>query len=207
MRSQIATSSHRSARHRRSWLMGKDAVPIANSTDIARRILVIRGRRVLVDADIAALYAVTTKRLNEQIKRNRRRFPRDFVFQLTSAERDEVVANCDHLARLRFSPKLPYAFTEHGAIMAASVLNTPRAVDVSVFVVRAFIRLRDTIASNRNLAKKLDELEKRTGSLASKHDALAATTRNQLRQVIETLRQLMAPQAPRRRSIGFVRQD
>ena len=186
--------------------MGKVTAPIANSTDIGRRILVIRGRKVLVDADIAALYAVTTKRLNEQIRRNKHRFPRDFVFQLTSAERDEVVANCDHLARLRFSPNLPYAFTEHGAIMAASVLNTPRAVDVSVFVVRAFIRLRDAIAANKKLMRKLDELEQKTESLANKHDALALTTRDQFRQVIETLRQLMAPPEPRRRPIGFVRQ-
>lgn len=187
--------------------MGKRSTPPANSTDIGRRILIVRGRKVLIDADIAALYAVTTKRLNEQIRRNKHRFPRDFVFQLTNAERKEVVANCDHLVRLRFSPNLPYAFTEHGAIMAASVLNTPRAVDVSVFVVRAFVRLRDAITTNKDLARKLNELENKTEKLASSHDAFAVATRNQFRQVIDTLRQLMAPQAPQRRPIGFVSQN
>ena len=94
--------------------------------EIARRILVIRSQRVIIDSDLAALYGVSTKRLNEQIKRNARRFPRDFLFRLTPIERDEVVANCDHLAKLRFSPTMPYALTEHGALMAASVLNTVR---------------------------------------------------------------------------------
>lgn len=187
--------------------MGKGTALISNSADIGRRILVIRGRKVLVDADIAALYAVTTKRLNEQIRRNKHRFPRDFVFRLTSAERDEVVANCDHLARLRFSPNLPYAFTEHGAIMAASVLNTARAVDVSVFVVRAFVRLRDAIATNKELARKLDELESKTANLSVEHDRLASSTRAQFKEILNALRQLMSPPTPKRRSIGFVRQD
>lgn len=91
---------------------------------IERLVLAIRGQKVLLDADLARLYGVTTKRLNEQVKRNRGRFPARFLFQLTAAEKLEVVANCDHLKRLRFSPVLPYAFTEHGAIMAATVLNS-----------------------------------------------------------------------------------
>ena len=92
---------------------------------IEPRILVIRGHRVILDADLAKLYGTTTKRLNEQVKRNLARFPGDFRFQLNIAEKGEVVANCDHLARLKFTRNLPYAFTEHGALMAASVLNTP----------------------------------------------------------------------------------
>jgi hypothetical protein len=99
-----------------------------SSLAIARRIIVIRGHKALIDADLAALYGVPTKRLNQQVNRNKKRFPGDFVFRLTRAERDEVVANCDHLKRLKFAPTMPYAFTEHGALMAASVLNTSRAV-------------------------------------------------------------------------------
>ena len=91
---------------------------------IERLILVIRGQRIMLDADLARLYGVSTKRLNEQVKRNRERFPARFMFQLTAEEKAEVVANCDHLQKLKFSPVLPYAFTEHGAIMAATVLNT-----------------------------------------------------------------------------------
>ncbi len=161
----------------------------------------------MLDADLATLYGVTTKRLNEQIRRNKHRFPMDFVFRLTSTERDEVVANCDHLARLRFSPNLPYAFSEHGAIMAASVLNTARAVDVSVFIVRAFVQLRDAVATHKELARKLDELENKTENLSLQHHSLASSTRAQLKEILEALRQLMGPPTLRRRSIGFVRQD
>jgi len=100
--------------------------------EIEPMILTIRGQKVMLDADLARLYGVTTKRLNEQVKRNRSRFPEDFLFTMTADEKAEVVANCDHLRRLKFSPALPNAFTEHGAIMAASVLNTARAVEVSV---------------------------------------------------------------------------
>ena len=109
--------------------------------EISRRILTVRGQRVMLDADIAELYGVTTTRLNEQVKRNRHRFPDDFMFRLNSVEKAEVVAKCDNLSRLKFSPVLPYVFTEHGAIMAASVLNSKRAVETSVYVVRAFVRM------------------------------------------------------------------
>ena len=97
--------------------------PPLRAEDISRRIFTIRGQRVMLDADIAELYGVTTTRLNEQVKRNRHRFPDDFMFRLNSVEKAEVVAKCDNLARLKFSPVLPFAFTEHGAIMAASILN------------------------------------------------------------------------------------
>ena len=113
------------------------------SERIERSILFIRGQKVMLDADLADLYGVATKVLNQAVKRNMDRFPGDFLFQLTAEEKAEVVTDCDHLAKLKFSPVLPYAFTEHGAIMAASVLNSPQAVEVSVFVVRAFVRLRN----------------------------------------------------------------
>lgn len=115
---------------------------------IASKILNIRGLKVMIDADLAELYGVPTKRLNEQVKRNPRRFPDDFMFQLTEEEKQEVVANCDHLNKLKFSKALPFAFTEHGAIQAANVLNSPQAAEVGVYVVRAFVRLRELLASN-----------------------------------------------------------
>jgi hypothetical protein len=158
---------------------------------IARRIIIIRGHKALLDADLAAIYGVSTKRLNQQVKRNQRRFPADFSFQLTRTERDEVVANCDHLANLRFSPSMPYAFTEHGALMAASVLNSQRAVEVSLYVVRAFVGLRDVLASHVELERRLKSLEARCD--------------RQFKVVFDAIRELMRPAEPaKRRGIGFV---
>lgn len=152
-------------------------------------ILFMRGQKVILDADLAKLYGATTKRLNEQVKRNRERFPEDFMFQLTKEEKSEVVANCDHLSGLKFSPALPYAFTEHGAIMAASVLNTPRAIEASIFVVRAFVKLRTLLATHKELERKLIALE-------NKYD-------EQFKIVFEAIRQLMLPPEKPRRPIGF----
>ena len=159
---------------------------------VERRILLIRGQKVILDADLADLYGVTTKRLNQQVNRNRLRFPEDFVFQLTSEEKNEVVANCDHLSKLKFSPVRPYAFTEHGTIMAASVLNTPRAIEVSIFVVRAFVKLREMVATHRELARKLSKLEQRFQD----HD-------KKIEVIFEAIRQLMAPPEEKRKKIGF----
>lgn len=183
--------------------MAKPSVVLAG--EISTRILILRGQKVMIDTDLAELYGVTTKAFNQAIKRNRGRFPGDFMFQLTAQEKTEVVTNCDHLARLKFSPTRPYAFTEHGAIQAANALNSERAVEMSVYVVRAFVRLRETIAAHKELAAKLGELEKATEALALKHDVFAANTRAQLRQVFDAIRQLMAPPPePKRRPIGFV---
>jgi|GEM_PF-5929006 len=115
---------------------------------IQQRILLIRGENVVVDADLAEFYRVTAKALNHAVRRNRSRFPEDFVFRLTRSEKSDMVANCDHLEKLKYSPSNPYAFTEHGAIMAAAVLNSRRAVDVSVFIVRAFVALRRAISEH-----------------------------------------------------------
>ena len=112
---------------------------------IERRILLIRDHKAIIDADLAELYGVQTKSLNQAVKRNKERFPSDFMFQLTKKEKDEVVTNCDHLQKLKFSRTLPYAFTEHGAIMAASVLNTQRAHKMMIFIVRAFVNVRVVI--------------------------------------------------------------
>ena len=130
------------------------------SKAIESLILTIRGHKVVIDADLAALYDVPTKALNQAVKRNKDRFPLDFVFRLTAKERLEVVTNCDHLARLKFSRTLPLAFTEHGAIMAATVLNSPQAVSMSVFVVRAFIQMREHIAANAAILKRLAEIDR-----------------------------------------------
>jgi len=144
---------------------------------------------VILDADLATLYGVSTKRLNEQVKRNRSRFPDDFMFQLTADEKAEVVANCDQLRRLKFSPTHPYAFTEHGTIMAANILNSERAVRASVEVVRAFVRLRLVLATNAELSRKLGELE-------SKYD-------RQFKVVFDAIRELMSPPVTTRKAIGF----
>ena len=160
---------------------------------VERRILLIRSEKVIVDSDLAAFYGVTTKRLNEQVKRNRARFPEDFRFRLTGPEKSEVVANCDHLARLKFAKTLPYAFTEHGAIMAASVLNSRRAVDVSVFVVRAFVRIRRVFSEHRALAQRLDDLERKPAD----HDS-------QLVAVVQAIKALLGlTPVFRHRRIGF----
>jgi hypothetical protein len=164
----------------------------------------LRGLRLMIDADLAALYGVTTKRLNEQVKRNADRFPGDFMFQLTPAEKAEVVANCDHLAKLKFSKALPYAFTEHGAIQAANVLASPQAVEMGIFVVRAFVRMRELAAVHADLAKRLAELEQKTEGLALSHDTFSSNTRAQLRRLIEAVNQLMAPPDPPKRPIGFI---
>ena len=132
-----------------------DIIPLET---IEHRILLIRGHKVMIDADLADIYGVTTKRLNEQVKRNQDRFPEDFMFQLTEKEKAEVVAICDHLKKLKYSPALPNVFTEHRAIMIATILNSPVAVQTSIHVVRTFVRLRQMLASNKELAKRLDKL-------------------------------------------------
>jgi len=156
---------------------------------IERTILLIRGEKVMLDLDLAGIYGVTTKVLNQAVKRNASRFPADFMFQLTEMEKSEVVTNCDHLARLKFSPHLPYVFSEHGALMLANVLNSARAAQTSVQVVRVFVRLRQMLASNAELARKLELLEK-------KYDA-------QFKVVFDAIRQLMSPPARPNREIGF----
>jgi hypothetical protein len=167
---------------------------VTSVEDVSRAIVVLRGRKVLLDVELAALYGVTTKRLNEQVLRNRERFPTDFMFQLTAQEAATLRSQFATLksGRGQHRKYLPYAFTEHGAIMAASVLNSPRAVEMSVYVVRAFVRLRDLLATNRAFARKLDELESR---LQTHDEAITG--------ILRTLRELMNPPASERRGIGF----
>jgi len=128
---------------------------------IMNKILFVRGLKVMIDSDLAELYGVTTKRLNEQVKRNIKRFPEDFMFQLTETEKQQVVANCDHLKNLKFSPYLPFVFTEHGAVMLASVLNSERAIQVNLQIVRVFIRMREMLATHKEILHKLEQIEKK----------------------------------------------
>ncbi|GFE89080.1 ORF6N domain-containing protein [Steroidobacter agaridevorans] len=133
---------------------------------VAQSIFILRGQRVLLDSELAALYQVPTKRLNEQVKRNLDRFPEDFMFRLSRPEVD--VLNRSQIAtgsQKHRDPRYPpYAFTEHGAIMAATILNSQRAIEMSIYVVRAFVQLRDPLASNRQLAEKFAELERKVSS-------------------------------------------
>jgi hypothetical protein len=166
--------------------------PIA---EISRQILFLRGRRVLLDRELAALYGVTTARLNQQVRRNDSRFPPDFLFELTAEE----VANLKlHFATSSWGGRrtLPLAFTEHGAIMAATVLNSGRAVDMAVYVVRAFVRLREYLSSNRDLAKKLAALERSLRALDRK-------TQHRFQEVYEAIRMLTSDPPRRPRAIGF----
>lgn len=159
----------------------------------APRILTIRGLKVVLDEDLARLYAVTTGQLNQALKRNRQRFPKDFAFQLNVTEyrnlkSQSVISSGAHGGRR----KRPWVFTEHGALMAASVLSTARAIEMSIFVVRAFLRLREITEPHRELAAKLDELERRVMN----HD-------DELQAILAALRQLIQPPSQPRRAIGF----
>lgn len=176
----------------------RETFPILGPEEIAQRIFVLRGQRVMLDADLARIYGVSTGRLNEQVKRNARRFPEDFVFQLTREEAREVARLRSQNATLKKGlhiKHLPYAFAEHGAIQAANVLSSDAAIEMGVHVVRAFVRLRQWLGTQKAFAAKLDELEIRIGG----HD-------EQLASVIEALRQLTAsPDPDHDRKVGFHR--
>ena len=163
---------------------------------VMNKILLIRGKKVMIDNDIAALYGVSTKRLNEQVKRNKKRFPEDFMFQLSPDEKDEVVANCDHLNNLKYSPNLPYVFTEHGAVMLASVLNSDRAIEVNIQIVRIFTKIREVILTNNDILLKLERLEHKV----SDHD-------ENIQMIFKAIRQLLNPPAEPRRKNGFRRNE
>ena len=166
------------------------SLPIA----IARSIYWVRGQRVMLDSDLAVIYGVTTARLNQQVRRNLGRFPKGFLFQLSSEDHRRLMLQIATSKKGRGGRrKLPYVFTEHGAIMLASVLNTPVAVEASVQVVQAFVRLREAVATHRKLAQKLAELE---GKLSG-HD-------EQIQTLFDAIRGLMTlPKEPPHKPIGF----
>jgi hypothetical protein len=174
------------------FVLARSLIPLAR---VERAILILRGRRVILDSDLAALYGASAKRLNEQVKRNAERFPADFAFRLTPAEFETLRSQfaTSKLERRGGRRTLPTAFTEHGALMAASVLNSPKAVEMSIQVVRAFVRLRHLLASHHQLAAKLDELERKLAT----HDTHIVA-------LFDAVRSLMAnPEKPKRRQIGF----
>jgi len=155
---------------------------------VENRILTIRGHRVMVDKNLVEIYGVPTRALNQAKKRNAERFPEDFAFRLTSEEKTELVTNCDRFARLKHSTAFPLFFTEHGAIMAASVLDSTRAIEASVYVVRAFVKMREVLATQKELACRLDAMEQ-------KYD-------RQFKVVFDAIRALMEPPKIPRRRIG-----
>jgi len=164
---------------------------IVSIEQIERQILLLRGQKVLLDVHLAALYGVTTKRLNEQVRRNQSRFPDDFMFQLTLDEvealRSQIATSKGGRGGRRYAP---YVFTEQGVAMLSTVLNSERAIQVNIEIMRAFVRLRQLLASNDRLARKLEVLEK-------KYDA-------QFKVVFDAIRQLMTPPEPKKRKIGFL---
>ncbi len=172
--------------------------PAVRVEDLARAILVLRGHKVLLDNDLAALYGVSNKRFNEQVRRNRNRFPEDFMFQLTAEESRALRSQFATLksGRGQHRKYLPYAFTEQGVAMLSSVLRSARAIAVNIQIMRAFVRMRELLISNRELAQKLDQLEARLEKkLASHDDSIAA--------ILSAIRELMNPATPKHRSIGF----
>ena len=175
------------------WMPRSSGTP---AFSVESRILFLRHQRIILDTDLAQLYGVSVKRLNQQVTRNQERFPSDFMFQLTKKEygalRLQIATSKKGRGGRGGRRYLPHVFTEHGAIMAATVLNSARAVQMSLFVVRAFVRLREMLATNRRFAAKIDELERQLNT----HDSVIA-------ELIEALRELMAPPRTRRRSIGF----
>ncbi len=172
---------------------------------IQSRILALREKRVMLDADLAELYGVPTKALVQAVKRNLIRFPADFMFRLGIKEfaalRSQSVTSSVGWGGRRTSP---YAFTEQGVAMLSSVLSSPRAIAVNIEIMRIFVQVRELAATHADLAQRLAELEQKTEALADKHDSFSRTTREQLKQVFDALRELMTPPTPAKRPIGFV---
>jgi len=179
--------------------MARQKVPASSAPVIAisRAILVLRGHKVLLDVDLASLYGVETKVLVQAIKRNAARFPEDFMFQLTAPEwgalRSQSVTSKPRRGGRRYPP---YAFTEQGVAMLSSVLGSERAIAVNIEIMRAFVRMRDMLASNHELAKRIDQLEARIGKKLATHDEAIAA-------ILSAIRELMHPPVPKRRGIGF----
>ena len=166
---------------------------------IASRILWLRGHKVILDRDLAALYGVETRRLNEQVRRNRERFPVDFLIESTPEEAAALMSQ-SAISKRGGHRKPPLTFTEHGALMVACVLSSPQAVEMSIHVVRAFVHLREAVARNRDLAHRIDELERRIAGRLTDHDRAIA-------DLLVAIRQLMTPPEPKKRPIGFITHD
>jgi hypothetical protein len=178
--------------------MKKLPAPIS-ATSGAPTILMVRGKRVILDSELAALYGVTTKRLNEQVRRNAERFPRDFAFLLSGDEWESLRSQIATLKTGRGAHRkfLPYAFTEHGVLMAAGVLNSKRAIEVSIYIVRTLVAMREAIANHEELSKRLDDLERTLERRFAGHDQAIS-------ELLSSIKALMTPPPRKRRPIGFV---
>jgi hypothetical protein len=161
--------------------------------DIENRILIIRDQRVMLDRDLAALYGVETKYLNRQVKRNKNRFPPEYMFQLTMAEKQEVVTFWHHLRDLKYSHQLPFAFTEHGVAMLSAILNSERAIKLSIFIINTFVKLRQLLNNKTEIEAKLFALENTT----NKHDA-------EIQIILKTIRKMLIVESKQKRKIGFL---
>ncbi|MCU0651334.1 MAG: ORF6N domain-containing protein [Candidatus Omnitrophica bacterium] len=167
----------------------KELVPLEK---IEQKIFFIRNQKVMLDKDLAELFGVPTKQLNRQVKRNIERFPREFMFQLTRQERDELVPNWHQFKTMKHSSTMPYAFTEHGVAMLATVLNSANAIKMSIIIIKTFVKLREIISTHKELTQKLEALERKV----DKHDV-------EIQAIFEAIKQLAMPPEPPKRSIGF----
>ncbi len=161
---------------------------------IEQRIFLIRGHKVMIDRDLAELYGVETKYLNRQVKRNLQRFPQEFMLQLTDKEKNELVTFCHRFRTMKHSSVLPYAFTEHGVAMLASVLKSERAIKISIHIIKTFVKLRKIISTHKEFSSKLAQLERKI----EKHDG-------EIKLIFEAIRQLMIPPETKKKKIGFRR--
>jgi len=161
---------------------------------IEQRIFLIRNQKVMIDRDLAELYGVETKHLNRQVKRNMQRFPKEFMFQLTPDERNQLVTTCHRFKTMKHASSSPYAFTEHGVAMLASVLKSERAVKISINIIKAFVKLREILSTHKELSTKFNQLERKI----EKHD-------EEIHMIFEAIRQLMEPPQKTRKRIGFLR--
>lgn len=159
---------------------------------IEQRIFLIRSHKVMLDRDLAELYGVETKYLNRQVKRNRDRFPPEFMFQLSVSEKRELVTNWHRFASMKHASVLPYAFTEHGVAMLSSVLNSDRAVKINIAIIKTFVKIREMLSAHKELTEKLNRLERRI----EKHDG-------EIHAIFDAIRRLMAPPERPKRQIGF----
>jgi ORF6N domain len=185
----------------------KVSTPVVLET-IVQRIVRLREMKVILDADLAELYGVETRVLVQAVKRNLDRFPNDFMFQLGKQEfavlRSQIVTSSSGHGGRRTAP---YAFTEQGVAMLSSVLNSPRAIAVNIEIMRTFVRVRELVATQDDVATRMNELEQKTEAMAMQHDTFSRNTRVQLKEVFEAIRQLMTPPDPPKRPIGFVTQE
>ena len=171
-------------------------------TQIQKRIYVIRKKRVMLDSDLAYLYEVEVRQLNQAVKRNLKRFPDDFMFRLTQEEFTEVITNCDHLQNLKYRSTLPYAFTEQGVAMLAAVLNSQKAIDVNIQIMRAFIQLRNYVLSNDTLYEQIGDLRKLLMLHIKNSDYKFSEYDRTIEEIIDALNNLME-QPAKTKKIGF----